>query len=135
MILAMLAAMVISVSTGLSDLRWQSRVLLVFADSDASASRQLSLIAERGEEIADRDLVVFTVTGDAVRLAAGSTRVEPDADELRRAYGIDPAAPLTVVLVGKDGGEKLRRDGPVAGAELFGVIDAMPMRRQEMRGD
>ena len=40
---------------------------------------------------------------------------------------------FSVVLVGKDGGEKLRRTTPLAPAELFALVDAMPMRRAEMR--
>lgn len=38
-----------------------------------------------------------------------------------------------VVLVGKDGGEKLRRATPLSPEELFAIVDAMPMRRAEMR--
>jgi len=37
------------------------------------------------------------------------------------------------ILIGKDGGVKGRWDSPVDMDALFGLIDAMPMRRQEMR--
>jgi hypothetical protein len=40
---------------------------------------------------------------------------------------------FSVVLIGKDGGEKLRRAIPLSPEELFAVVDAMPMRRAEMR--
>jgi hypothetical protein len=43
-----------------------------------------------------------------------------------------PAA-FSVVLIGKDGGEKLRQGTPLAPAELFALVDAMPMRQAEMR--
>lgn len=43
------------------------------------------------------------------------------------------AAAFSVVLIGKDGGEKLRRATPLEPAELFALVDAMPMRRAEMR--
>ena len=39
-----------------------------------------------------------------------------------------------VVLVGKDGGVKRVETQPLAPASLFGTVDKMPMRRQEMRG-
>jgi len=39
-----------------------------------------------------------------------------------------------VVLIGKDGGEKLRREEGATLGEIFGLIDTMPMRRREMRG-
>ena len=40
---------------------------------------------------------------------------------------------FSVVLIGKDGGEKLRRTTPLSPEELFAIVDAMPMRRAEMR--
>ncbi|MCJ8209665.1 DUF4174 domain-containing protein [Mucilaginibacter sp. RS28] len=39
---------------------------------------------------------------------------------------------FTVVLIGKDGGEKLRSHQLVSTQKLFSLVDAMPMRKQEM---
>jgi hypothetical protein len=36
------------------------------------------------------------------------------------------------LLIGKDGGVKLRSSEPVSVKDIFGLIDSMPMRRQEM---
>jgi len=38
-----------------------------------------------------------------------------------------------VILIGKDGELKLRKELPVELSEIFSVIDAMPMRQREMR--
>jgi hypothetical protein len=43
------------------------------------------------------------------------------------------AKAFSVRLLGKDGGEKLRSNQPVSTESLFALVDAMPMRRQEMR--
>jgi len=40
---------------------------------------------------------------------------------------------FSVTLIGKDGGEKLRRTTLLAPEELFAIVDAMPMRRAEIR--
>ena len=40
---------------------------------------------------------------------------------------------FTFILFGKDGSEKLRSDKPVSLEKLYAVIDAMPMRMQEMK--
>lgn len=40
---------------------------------------------------------------------------------------------FTILLIGKDGGEKLRSHQPVTTTKLFNIIDAMPMRKEEMR--
>jgi hypothetical protein len=53
------------------------------------------------------------------------------AQALRQRFGISPGA-FTVVLVGKDGGVKLKRADRVALGDIFGLIDSMPMRQHEM---
>ena len=54
------------------------------------------------------------------------------SDQWRSQYGVDPET-FVVILVGKDGGEKLRSTEVVRLEKLYGTIDAMPMRRREMR--
>jgi hypothetical protein len=39
---------------------------------------------------------------------------------------------FTVLFVGKDRGGKLRPQEPVPMAEIFALIDSMPMRKREM---
>ena len=48
-------------------------------------------------------------------------------------YRTGEAEEFAVVLIGRDGGEKFRSDGPVSVEELFSKIDEMPVRRREMR--
>jgi hypothetical protein len=50
--------------------------------------------------------------------------------QLRESLQIDE---FEIILIGKDGGVKLRSKTPISLEELFSLIDAMPMRRQEMR--
>jgi hypothetical protein len=40
---------------------------------------------------------------------------------------------FAVILMGKDGGIKLRRQSQTKLTDIFALIDAMPMRREEMR--
>jgi len=54
------------------------------------------------------------------------------ADELLTRSCIGSVA-FASILVGKDGGVKLRSNAPVSAERLSNVIDAMPMRRREMR--
>lgn len=53
-----------------------------------------------------------------------------DGGALRREADIKKGS-FKVVLVGKDGGIKLRGDTVVSNADMFDVIDRMPMRRIE----
>ena len=100
------------------------RHLLLFAPSasDDRLARMERALEEHATAVSDRDLVVHRATDG------------PDADSasLRDSWDV-PADAFCVILVGKDGGEKLRRYEPVDLQEIFALIDAMPMRRREMR--
>lgn len=102
--------------------RWTSRVLVIAAPKagDARLRAQREALAAVRPGSAERDLVVIEAVGK-----------EPRAEDLRRRFGLD-AGIFRVVLVGKDGGEKLSSDEPIPPQKLFATIDAMPMRRQEM---
>jgi len=55
------------------------------------------------------------------------------ADSLRERFSVKPGD-FVVVLIGKDGGEKLPTEPNVNLGNTFGLIDSMPMGQQEMRG-
>jgi hypothetical protein len=82
--------------------------------------------------IEDRDLIVFRIfeKGQSFR---GEAPLAPEAAiSLRQRFGVRAAGPR-VVLIGKDGGVKLDQAAFVPLADIFGLIDSMPMRRQEMK--
>lgn len=108
------------VGTGdLRDYRWEKRPVLVFAPSEADPDyrRQLALLTAAREGLAERDVVVLT---DAAPERLG---------RLRTGLAVEGFA---LLLVGKDGGVKLRETAPVTPERLFALIDRMPMRRREL---
>ncbi len=108
--------------------RDKNRVLLVFApdEKDVACVAQGKLWQGEKAGFAERQLVVVPVLADA-KTAAGDT---PAA--LAKKYGVDPKA-FAVVLLGKDGHDAYRAPKPVEAETLYEVIDAMPMRRAEMK--
>ena len=112
---------------------WKHRPLLIFAPSGASPElvEQQQILSGQRQALRDRDMALIEVAGAKVRTRFGP---EPglQATELRRRFRIEPGA-FAVILVGKDGGVKLRSAEPVSAESVFGLIDGMPMRRQEMR--
>lgn len=122
-----------SANAAMSKYRWSKRPLLVFAPSagDARLAAQRSAIASASRDILERDMVVVFVAGDRVETQYGP-RVGMGATALRRKYGVANDA-FRAVLVGKDGGVKLSRSDVTPTRAIFGLIDSMPMRRQEMR--
>ena len=123
----------VPVAWNMDDYAWSHRPLLVFADDEDSEAlaEQRAVLREAADGLDERHMLVVEVVGKSVK--ADGLRVATDVDELKKRYGVDLSQPLAVLLIGKDTGVKLRRTRPVAMEEVFGLIDSMPMRRQEMR--
>ena len=104
----------------LAEFQWQKRPIVVFAQTplDPAFVRQMELLTERSDELADRDVVIITDTDPA------------NPSELRRQ--LRPRG-FMLVLIGKDGGVKLRKPFPWDVREITRTIDKMPLRRQELR--
>lgn len=121
-------------SFAMSELRWKYRPVVVFAasDTDSRLRRQSDVLAAENNNLRARDMIVVTVVGDRVAAKYGP-RPNVSAAALRRLYGVG-ANDFRAILIGKDGGVKRSSKTPISSAVLFATIDAMPMRRQEMRG-
>jgi glutathionylspermidine synthase len=94
------------------------RMVLVFGNNPTLVQQQLSALQKDSSGFAERDLIV--------------QQVKP-ADKLHQTYHITPNEPFTVILIGKDGGEKYRSASILTADRLFAMVDAMPMRQAEMR--
>lgn len=116
----------------LEDLRWKNRVILVFPYLSNSDSQYVPEIDTLQREIRERDLVYF-VFQDSLKTNSNSYFSSDYIDQLKKKYtqGIKKDC---YILIGKDGGTKLRREqSKIDWEELFGTIDAMPMRIREMK--
>lgn len=120
----------------LTGFQWENRLVLSFAPDaeDERARRQRQNQAQAQAAWSDRQLVLIEVAaGGAVRVD-GEVTPELNGAALRRQFEVPPAH-YAAVLVGKDGGEKWRVPAAMPNPDLFQMIDAMPMRQQEMRGN
>lgn len=117
----------------LKDYQWSNRILLLIDASQNSEAlqAQLKLLQSRDAELLDRDLIIFTV-GDAEVLTQLAEPTEIDINDIYKNTGTDRRF-RGVVLIGKDGGVKLKRDFEVPPKSIFDLIDGMPMRRAEIK--
>lgn len=119
----------------LAPYRGRNQVLLVFAPSRQNAryQEQSDMLADKTAGLNERDLILIYALADGKGRRVG-TRLFGGGDEkaLRQRYGVGPQQ-FRVVLVGKDGHEAYSSREPLSSTRLFGLIDAMPMRREEMR--
>lgn len=109
--------------------QWQNRILLLEAHH-GSSDEWLPLLQSHAPGINERHLLWFMLTDSGMQTNAGQTLPESFAGALHKRYFSDPE--IAVVLVGKDGGVKMRQEKLDLGA-IFTRIDAMPMRRAEKR--
>lgn len=124
----MIVAALVLMAQSVAEMRHARRVLVVAAPSVGDPQRvaQERALHAAGKVLADRDVTVVEVTADQV---TGST---DRAAGLRERWHL-PAGTFTVILIGKDGHEALRRAIPIDGVTLAAAIDAMPMRRAGQR--
>jgi hypothetical protein len=134
-----ICAILILISTGdaeldLTQYKWKNRLLFVFAphSSHPSLINLENDISVQKEGILDRDLIVFQIYETGSYFQDMNVIDHEMADQLRRNFRVAPGL-LIVILVGKDGGVKLRQNDQVSLNEIFLMIDSMPMRREEMR--
>lgn len=100
----------------------QRQILLFYNDSGVAVKdKQLSLLNADKKGLQERDIVIHIYK-------------TAEEKELADKWNIKPSAAFTYLLIGKDSGEKMRADTVVSLAQLYKTIDAMPMRKTEMKG-
>lgn len=104
----------------LSEFLWTNRPIVVFADTDADPrfQQQVDMLSNGAGMLADRDVVVLTDTDPG------------QASELRKK--LRPRG-FQLVIIGKDGGVRLRKPFPWSVREISRSIDKMPLRQRELR--
>lgn len=134
LLFALTIASFMSKAQNLDKHRWQDRVILLFASGaeDPTLLRQLSLLTKQKAEVTDRDLVIYQFFPDGGIAPDGNRLTTHQSLTFFQRYDIRSDT-FTLILVGKDGGEKKRATELVRLEDLFEVIDRMPMRRAEMR--
>lgn len=110
------------------------RLIILFAPSPDDPQYQAfrDQIPNQRDEIIDRDILVFHIF-ETGRSRTGESFIDSSsAGSLRATFSINPGG-FTVILIGKDGTEKWRREGRAELGEIFPLIDSMPLRQREMR--
>ena len=116
---------------GLDNLRWKYRVILVFA-RQPYLSNALSNLEEFAAAIEERDITWFVLDDDSLHTNYDGTMSDKLHEQLMNSHFTPVPAETAVLLIGKDGTLKSRSSDMDLEA-TFGLIDQMPMRREEMR--
>ena len=120
-------------SFSLERVRWQFRVLVVSAPGrdDEALRTQLAAVEASRAQFDERDLILVMLLDGPGSVAGDQPLNRDQAERVRETIGLD-AGGFALRLIGKDGGIKLSRNSVVSMDEIYGLIDTMPMRRNEM---
>lgn len=112
----------------LSQYKWENRILLVFTEDQGNTQYQVQKEVWQLDKagLEERDLLTFEII-------SGSSSDFSDEDIQFLQDTFLPTSPFTLILIGKDGTEKLRSTQLLSNEKLFAIIDAMPMRKEEMK--
>lgn len=118
---------------GLDEYRWKNRLVLIFAPSgkDSSYLKQKSEFEGKSYELEDRNIILIELLEAGRSMLAEVPLNNEQQSFLRKKFEI--IDDFVFILIGKDGTVKLRAKEPVLSDDLFGLIDSMPMRKEEMR--
>ena len=112
----------------LSNYTWKNRIVILYENdtNTADVKSALQIIDNNTSKFTERDILVF-VYKDNVFYS-----VNRKATDIKK-LDILPNTNDGYILIGKDGGIKFKASYPFNLAQLFNLIDSMPMRKSEMR--
>jgi hypothetical protein len=120
-------------SMDLKQFQWKHRLLLIFAmdENDPPFKKLQDEIIAQKAEVENRDLLVFEFFERGLSRMNTTPLDSVEVHSIRKHYKI-PQSAFKVILIGKDGGVKLKQDDTVSLEVIFERIDAMPMRKNEI---
>jgi len=115
---------------------WEKRVIILFTPNTQNADyvAQKETLDNNQDGLLERDVIIIDVVDFNFVSFNGEKQPHIATKHFYQAYNV-PADRFSLILLGKDGEEKLRRDQTVPMQELFGIIDAMPMRQREINSN
>jgi len=117
---------------GLDSLQWKYRVILIFA-REPLMSNALTNLNGFEAAIEERDIAWFVLDDKSLHTNYDGKLDDKLREQLMHRYFTPVPTGTVVLLIGKDGTLKSRSSDLDLEA-VFGLIDRMPMRRREMRG-
>lgn len=111
--------------------QWENRIILLKSNTFESdwLQAQLKRLNANDGELKERQVLVLVVTDDVVYDESKQV-TDLSAETIISNYELSNFDGL--VLIGKDGGIKLKEAFIVNPKEIFSLIDSMPMRKTEI---
>ena len=121
-----------SLAQEVSQHQWKNRVLLILTNSLKSNTyqNQIKELLNDSKGLKERKLIVYQVQTDSYKIGFKNTTWQSPS-KLYSLYK-KGKTPFEIILIGLDGGIKLRQTHLLSCKKLFATIDIMPMRLREI---
>lgn len=122
----------------LNALKWKNRILIVKAtkNNDLKFEKQLTEFKSQDNTLKERKLVLYTMNNQKLTIIDYTTDTKDTSKRLSDDMMItifSAKNEFEVILIGLDGSIKLRQTEVLSKEDLIAIIDAMPMRKSEMK--
>lgn len=110
---------------------WKNRVLLISSKLEKPLNEQLTILLKDSEGLKERKLIIYKVLPNKYAEGIQSDLWLKNEKFYAKIKG--KRSDFEVILIGLDGGVKLRQMESLTTEKLFTLIDGMPMRRREIK--
>ncbi|SDR97355.1 DUF4174 domain-containing protein [Christiangramia echinicola] len=121
-------------SQSLFEYQWKNRLIVIFTETSNSREfqKQMQILNQNQNQagLNDRKIKVIHVIPDKHQIVFPEKSGWQNSNLYQKK---ESKIDFEVILIGLDGGVKLRETNPVEIEKLFDLIDSMPMRKAEMR--
>ncbi len=113
--------------------QWENRLLLVITNDINSEiyKNQITELKANNKGLKERRLLVYQIKEDSYKTGLLENSGWQKSSDLYKTYRKTNTA-FEIILIGLDGGIKLRQSKLLNCKDLFSTIDVMPMRRSEL---
>ena len=119
-------------SQALSEFQWENRLIVIFTETEDSEKYQHQMETLQNDEkgLTERKLKVIHSIPGKHQIVFPQKSAWQNSKLFQKK---ESKADFEVILIGLDGGVKLRQTEAVELKKLYSLIDSMPMRQAEMR--
>ena len=114
--------------------QWKNRLILILVKQPANdvLKKQVKSFRAAKAGMNERKLMVYQITPEKYGVGFKESINWQRSDELFKTYKREKSD-FEIILIGLDGGIKLRQNEFLSTDDLFALIDGMPMRRAELK--
>jgi hypothetical protein len=116
--------------------QWKNRILLVLTDDidNSIFKNQIEELKRYEDGLKERKLIVYQIHNKAYKLGLAENSNWQQSTQKYKTQKKTKSA-FEVLLIGLDGGVKLRKTDLISCEALFRIIDVMPMRKNELNNN